>query len=670
MSLQKLFQPRSIAVVGASHTAGKLGHDLLLNVSHGYKGKVYAVNPQGGKILGHSVYRTITEIKKSIDLAIIIVPAAVVCQSVEEAVKVGVRNFVIISAGFSESGEQGKKLQQQLDILKEKYHLRYLGPNCLGFINTKLKLNASFAQMQVKAGNVGLISQSGAMAVATLDLTSRYNLGISTMISIGNKGDLTEIEALDYLSRDKQTEVIALYLEQLSRPLEFLQLAQTVVNRKPIIILKAGVTQSGQRAASSHTGSLAQSDSVVDAGFRQVGIVRAETIEELFSLTQAFSLRSDGTFKNSIVVVSNAGGPAIITTDALQQRQLFLTKLSPTLTKQLKTIVPPAASLANPIDLLGDSDLSRFTKVITAVRRSSDIGALLLLVTPQTMTPIIPLARWLVKNHRRSSQILVTCFLGHDSVREAQEYLWRHNIPSFDYPEQAVRYLSALATVQGREAFQLTDQSFQPRSIYLDPYDSQQYLKNSKLNIVRGQLLTAIEQLETVKNYPIALKVVASGVVHKAASQGVALDLSNAKEARAAWNSMMTQGKLRQANKGWRGFLAQPMTRGGTEFFLGAKRDAEFGTVTIVGIGGGQLELIHDTVLHLGQLSRVEASAMIDRLRNQQLLTSAKRRILIQLLLRVAQLMEEQPKIQELDFNPVLVTEQSYSILDVRIYAV
>jgi acetyltransferase len=390
-----------------------------MNVSHGYKGKVYAVNPQGGRILGHSVYKAVTEIKKSIDLAIIIVPAAVVCQSIEEAAKVGVRNFVIISAGFTESGEQGKKLQQQLDILKETYHLRYLGPNCLGFINTKLKLNASFAKMQVKAGNVGLISQSGAMAVATLDLTSRYNLGISTMISIGNKGDLTEIEALDYLSRDTQTEVIALYLEQLSRPLEFLQLAQTVVARKPIIILKAGVTQSGQKAASSHTGSLAQSDSIVDAGFRQAGIIRAETIEELFSLTQAFSLRPRGEYNHNTIVISNAGGPAIITTDALQQRQLPLAKISSETNKQLRAVVPAAASLANPIDLLGDADLTRFTKVINVLRRGSGGAALLLLVTPQTMTPIMPLARWLTKNFRRSSQVLVTCFLGHDSVREA-----------------------------------------------------------------------------------------------------------------------------------------------------------------------------------------------------------------------------------------------------------
>jgi acetyltransferase len=671
MSLKRLFEPRSVAVVGASRTPGKLGHDLFVNVKQGYKGKIYAVNPHGGKILNQSVYRSMSEIRKQIDLAIIIVPAAVVCDSVEEAARVGVRNFVIISAGFAEQGEAGKKLQHNLDEIKQRYHLHYLGPNCLGFINTKARLNASFARMNVQAGNVGLISQSGAMAVATLDLTSKYKLGISKMISIGNKGDLTEIESLQYLAEDRETKVIALYLEQVSRPAEFLQLAQRVVKQKPIIILKAGVTQSGQKAASSHTGSLAQSDDIISAAFHQVGIIRAHTIEELFSLTQAFSLmakKADGT---KTVVVSNAGGPAIITADALQTQKVELSKLSVQTKKALRQIVPAAASIANPIDLLGDADLQRFTSVLNCLLQAPEVDAVLLLVTPQTMTPVMPLARWLVKHAgKRSKKAVITCFLGHDSVRQAQEYLWDNELPSFDYPEQAVRYLAASFERLQTTGYQADISSFQTPIRYLDPFDSQNYLSRSGLHIIRGRLLHSKQQLATIRSYPIALKVVASGIVHKAASHGVAVDLYDRREAEQAWSRMMVAGQLKNKQKGWRGFLAQPMVRGGVEFFIGAKRDKEFGTVIIVGLGGSQLELIHDTAVRVGALTRQEAEYVLGSLRNQQLLTSAKRRILIQLLLKVQELMNADSTIQELDFNPILVTDTSYSILDVRIYVV
>ncbi len=670
MSVNTLFEPSSLAVVGVSHTPGKLGHDLFLNVSHGYKGKVYAINPQGGKILGHHVYKTISEIKKSIDLAIIIVPAKVVCQAVEEAARCGIKNFVIISAGFGETGAQGQLLQKQLDKLKAAYHLRYLGPNCLGFINTKLRLNASFARLDLKSGNVGLISQSGAMAVATLDLTSRYNLGISKMISIGNKGDLTEIESLQYLAQDKETKVITMYLEQLSRPTEFLQIAQRIAKQKPIIILKAGVTKSGQKAASSHTGSLAQSDEVITAAFRQVGIIRAQSIEELFSLTQAFSLLAPTSSGSQTVVVSNAGGPAIITADALQLRQVPLARLSAVTVKNLQTLVPPAASLANPIDLLGDADLPRFTKVISELQKSKEVDAILLLITPQTMTPVIPLARWLVQNSAKIKKTIVTCFLGYDSVRPAQEYLWHQGIPCFDYPEQAVRYLAALKERQQTSDYHVGENAYQAKAHYLDPYASQNYLASSKFNIVQGRLLTASTQLPSVKFYPLVLKVVASGIIHKAESHGVVVDLADSREASSAWKKMMTEGKLRSKNIGWRGFLAQPMVRGGVEFFVGAKRDAEFGTIIIVGLGGSQLELIHDTALHVGELSLDSAQQLLSQLRNQQLLTSAKRRLLVQLLLQVDKLMATDLKVQELDFNPVLVSDKQYTILDVRIFKV
>lgn len=663
--LKRLFEPRSVVVIGASRKRGKLGHDVLSNISANFGGKIFAVNNQGGKALGFKLYTSVSELPQVPDLAVIVVPAQVVPQVLAESGAKGIKNCVIISAGFSEIGDAGKKLQADLDRIQKKYRLQILGPNCLGFINTSVNLNASFAATKLQAGSIGFVSQSGAMAVASLDWAERYSLGISKMISIGNKAFITEIEAISYLAEVKSVKVIALYLEQMSDPRRFMKVASAVSKKKPIIVLKAGYTEFGSQAASSHTGSLAQADDIVTAALAQAGVIRARTIDELFSLTRSLSLDSRP-IGQRLAIVSNAGGPAIVAADAIAQEKLLLPQFSDKLQKKLRSFLPTAANKHNPIDLLGDADLERFTKTIRLVLKSSEIDALLLLVTPQTMTPIRKLAQWLSKQSTKKP--VAVSFLGGALVEKAKREMLIHGLPVFDFPEMAVRYLEAL---HQRSLPPVPVGKASPAEtvrLHLDAWKSLSLLGKKGFHLVEGLKLTKMSQLNRVKKYPIALKALSENIIHKTAAGTVALNLNNRSEAESAWITITAKVRRLSGRPAIDYFFVQPMVSGGEEFFFGCKRDENFGPVIVFGLGGGQVEVIKDVAFGLAPLNRARATQLIEGLRNQQVIERVSKKQLISLLLKVSDFFVNQPSFQEMDLNPVLVNNKGYKIVDARIF--
>lgn len=689
--LQNFFSPASIAVIGASSTKGKVGNDIVLNLKNNFVGVIYPINPKDGEIEGLKAYINILKTPTIPDLAIIVVPAEFVPQVAEECGRRGCKNLVIISAGFKEIGGVGTDLENKLAELKKKYKLKILGPNCLGYITTKPAVNASFAATYPKVGNVAFLSQSGALGTAILDMAEAQKLGLSYFVSLGNKLDISELDLLDYFANDRQTKVILAYLESITDGQVFIKQAKAISKKKPIIVLKSGKTAEGSRAVSSHTGSLAGAAEVYHAAFNQAGVIEAEDVMDFFDLAEGFSYQ-DLPSGNRVAILTNAGGPGILLTDWLPSHSLKLAELSVTTQAKLKSILPSAANIHNPVDVLGDALADRYGQVFELVAKDKNVDAIIVVLTPQKMTQIRETAAMIGRLRKKTNKTVILCFMGEKAIIDNYDIFSANRLPQFNYPLAAVKVLGVMykySLWQKEKIIKTKVSGFKPDKANLNFLQKsagnitedtgRQILLTHNFPLHRAEMVkTSQEALAVAKkiDYPLAVKVVSEQVVHKSDVGGVKVGIKNDQELLTVISEMNT--KIVQKVKGAKidGFLVGEMVKG-QEVIIGLKRDAQFDAVIMLGLGGVYTEIFKDVTFRIAPIDLNEAKKMISELRIYPLFLGARGQkaldieALAKLLVAFGQLALAYPQIKEIDFNPVMVLEkgQGVKIVDVRMMA-
>lgn len=696
--LDALFRPRSVAVVGASRRRGTIGGEIFHNLlSHGFTGPVYPVNPSSQVVQSVRAYPTVSDCPGPVDLAVIVVPKDKVLAAVEDCGQKGVKGLVVITAGFAEVGAAGRALQAELLARVRGYGMRLVGPNCLGLVNTDpaWSLDATFAPVWPPAGEVAFSSQSGALGLAILDHAKNLGLGISQFVSVGNKADVSGNDLLEYWEADPQTRVILLYLESLGNPRRFMQIARRVARKKPILVVKSGRTEAGARAASSHTGSLAGLDVAVDALFGQAGVVRTDTIEELFDL--ALLLASQPVPKdNRVAILTNAGGPGIMASDACDSRGLELPSLSPATDAALREFLPEEASTKNPVDMIASATADSYEKALRLLLADDNVDAALVLFVPPIVTEAQGVAEAILRAAAGATKPVLTCFLGTHGIPQALSSLRHGKIPSYSFPEaaaialsRAVRYGRWLARPQG--TFPVLEVAADKARLALaGPRTTDETGRWLEPDRVRD-LLTAygIRALQTVLvpdpaqaaeaaeriGFPVVLKLASRSITHKSDVGGVVLGLHDGASVRAAFqqirNRLSALGRLSEMD----GVLVQPMLQGGVETFVGVALDPSYGPLLGFGIGGVNVEVWKDVVFRVHPLADNDAHDMLDQIRGRKLLEGfrgappADKAALVEVLLRVSRMVGDLPEIQELDINPLLALPlgQGAIVLDARI---
>ena len=690
--LDTLFNPRSVAVIGASAVPDKVGHTIVNNLLRfGYKGKIIPVNPKGGRILGLKVAKSIKSVNPSPDMAIISIPALPAVQAIKECEEIGVKICVVITAGFKEIGGSGARLEEELKEIARRGKTRILGPNCLGVINTKNSMNATFANLMLPPGRIAFFSQSGALGVAVLDWAISNKVGFSKFISLGNKADLNETDFIEYLMDDPDTDVILGYIEDVVQGRRFLRVARKCTKKKPIILIKSGGTQAGARAASSHTGALAGSDTAFNAAFKQTGVIRADGVKELFELARVFSC--DRLPKgNRILVVTNAGGPGIITADHAERAGLQLPYLNKTAIKKLRKTLPSNASLYNPIDVIGDAGPDRFEAVLNVAIKSRDIDGIIVILTPLAMTNPESVAKKVVEAKKKSRIPIVTTFMGGASIKSAVEILNTEGIPNYTYPEDTIRaYKHLVEFSYWKRKPREKPRRFPVRktivkTIYADAMQSGRFelgedearecLKAYGFNFPRQALATTPEEAVRLSDeigFPVVMKVSSPDILHKTDVGGVRVGLHTKDQVKEAFQEITTSSQRFAPGALIRGVNIYEMISGGKEVIAGITYDRTFGHMLMFGLGGIYVEVLKDVSFRVLPVTESEVREMIAEIKSYALLkgTRGERSVdidsLVDTLLRVNQLIGDFPEIQELDINPLVVKPEGVWALDARI---
>lgn len=682
--LEKLFNPQSIAIVGASQERGKVGYVIAKNILElGYSGKVFMVNPKHDKLFDHRSYKSLADITEKVDLAVIAIPSKIVVPAIRE-VSDRIKNFVVISAGFGETDEEGRQREEELRKLAEEKELSILGPNCLGFIVPKLKLNASFAGGLPKAGNISFISQSGALAVAIMDIAHKENIRFSNIVSVGNKMQIDESRLLEYLAQDEDTKVIGMYLEGIHDGKRFLETAQEVSRKKPIVILKAGKTEKAQKAISSHTGALAGSNEIMDAVFEKAGILRARDLEEFFSLLQLISAE-DVPKNNKVAIITNAGGPGVLTTDAFKGKKIELANLEEGTKKALRDFLPSESSVENPIDLLGDALEDRYEKALEILDAEKEIGSILCVLTPQDQTPVAKIADKLIRFRARSKKTVSAIFIGGERVEKEIVKLEGNGVPNFAFPDQAVdaldkyfswkkfearpRMAEEKKNVKRAEAVEgiIGSAKKDGRGALLFP-EAQKVMELYGIKTPDVKNVKAEDKKLPDVEFPVVMKVDSDKVLHKTDKQGLILNIKNQEELARAFEKM--RGNFPGEN-----FIIQKMLPIKTELILGIKRDAIFGPIVVYGLGGiytEVLKMVDFLVPPLGldeireELKNSKIGFLFSQTRGQNPYDLDE---MAEILLGLSRLAQENEEIKELDVNPLLVYNdgQEAIAVDVKI---
>lgn len=694
-NLDSVFKPKSIAIVGASTNIGSVGDYLTKNLIKDFGGKIYPVNPKVSELHGLKCYASLKMIKAPVDLMVIAIPAAFVSAVLKEGGALGIKGAIIVSAGFKEIGNFD--LEKEITEICERYNIALIGPNCLGVMNPFLKLNASFASFSPKKGGLSFISQSGALGSAILDSATSMGLGFSKFISIGNKAVLDESDILSYLKKDKDTTVIGIYAEQLANPEKLLSQARSMNHQRkplPIIVLKSGRTSAGAGASASHTGSLAGNDAAYTALFRQAGMTRANTVEELFDYIKIFSNNQIKTAKR-LAIITNAGGPGVLAVDMAIDHDLVLARLNQKTKKLLIKGLPIAANSNNPVDVLGDAKADRFKYALEVVLADSGVDSLLLILTPQSMTEIEETARAIILARKKYHKPLAVVFMGKELVFPGLEILKQHGVATYSYPEAAVKSLAALhkfylktkekedritifkdvnrlrvskifaqASKAGLSAL-LGDQAVDVLSAYGLPVLKTRVVKN-KSEAINFALTT---------NKNVVLKIVSPDILHKSDFGGVMLNIKPM-EVGQKFDELIESIKKKKPRAKIEGVLISEMVKeNGTEMILGSICDPSLGNTIMLGLGGVYVEILKDIIFGINPLTKNEVEKMIDGLKVGKILAGARgfkaadKKALTECILRLAQLVKDFPIIKEIDINPILVLESSkgVKILDVRI---
>lgn len=686
--MRRMLEPHSIAVIGASGSPHKVGHMIFKNLlTQGFQGDVYAVNTKGEEILGKKSFKAVGEIPGAVDMAIIVTPAPTVPRVLEECITKDVETVVIISAGFSETHtKEGQLLEDDIRTIcsklpAESSKLRVIGPNCLGILIPRLGLNASFAKDLPVSGSIALISQSGALAVALIDQSLNLGIGYSQILSIGNKAVMDECDFLEQCAADTETKVIGLYLESIKDGQRFLETAKQITTTKPIVLLKSGISDAGRKAAASHTGALAGSSAAIDAACSQSGIHRAKTAEEFLMLLQTLSTQPQ-LRTSRIAVITNAGGPGILATDAAEVAGLELPPLQSATSSALAKKLPSSASVGNPIDVLGDALCDRYSAALEAVGDDAGIDGVVALLTPQVMTPCEEIARAVVDFHRRQPLMpLTVCFMGGPSVKDAQDVLMHSGIPYFPTPEAAVKALSTLLPAKNDNGTHRSRETHVRKDQAQNLLSGHTGLLNEDLSAELFSLYqlpqpeaavatTADEAIRIAKSigFPVIAKISSPQILHKTDVGGVKGNLNTPEEVRTACAEIM-------ANVGACKFsiLIQKHLPPGSEFIIGGLQDPSFGPMVMVGLGGIYTELFHDTVFRIAPVCEEDAYRMLTELKSWKLLLGMRGKArsdidaLARAIVAVSEMLSECPQITELDCNPVLVRPEGIMIADAKV---
>jgi acetyl coenzyme A synthetase (ADP forming)-like protein len=673
--LEKLFEPDSIAVVGASRDPKKTGGAILSNLIKEFKAAIYPVNPNANTIQGLKCYPTIAEVP-SAELVVIAVPANYVPDVLRQCVKKDTKHVVIISAGFKESGPEGAKLEQEImDILKGS-GIRIMGPNCLGLINTHNGMNATFAAGGAIKGNIAIMSQSGALCTSILDWAAMEEMGFSKFVSLGNKADIAENDLLAFWSRDDTTDVILAYLEGIKDGQRFITTARQATKEKPVIIIKSGRTTTGSRAAASHTGTLAGSDRAYDAAFRQSRVIRAYTMEELFDYAMAFSTQPLPEGFN-VAIITNAGGPGIMAADACEEVGLTLTSLAPETLEKLRTGLPPQSNIYNPIDVLGDATSQRYRLALDAVMSDPSVNGIIVLVSPQAMTDVEHIAQAVVSASQTKDKPILTSLIGGNSMVGGDTLLDKGQVPNYPYPERAAKTLSIMAQYRQDKAIiqKGINRLDADKDIVRGIIDSAIGKGNYTLGVESLDVLTAYK-IPVVKSiyaqteeralhaaaeigYPVVMKIVSTEISHKSDVGGVMVDIKNEKELAFAYKAMRQNIRRIMPDAYIRGVIIQEMLTTGKELILGMHKDPQFGPMLMFGLGGIYVDILKDVSFAIAPINIDDAKRMIHEIKSYPILAGIRgeeasdiESIIINLL-RLSQLVCDFPEIVELDINPM-----------------
>jgi len=708
--LEAVFRPRSIAVIGASRDRSTVGGALFANLmKHDFQGPVYPVNPKSSVVQSVKAYPSVADLPEAVDLAVMVVPARFVNQTLEECGRKGVKAAVVISAGFKEVGGEGVVREREMVAIARRYGMRVIGPNCLGVLNTEpgTSMDATFAPPYPPHGSVAFSSQSGALGLAILEYATALNIGISHFVSVGNKADVSGNDLLEFWERDPGTKMVLLYLESFGNPRRFLEIARRVGRHKPIVAVKSGRTAAGMRAASSHTGSLAGADSAVTALCHQAGVIRTDTMEEMFDVAMVLA-NQPVPAGNRVGIITNAGGPAIMATDACESNGIEVVSLTEETVQALKAFLPPEASPRNPVDMIASANAESFEKAVRLVANDPNVDSLIVLYVPPIVTNPLEIAQAIVRGNEAAKadragtgagpKPVLSCFLGSHGVPEGLRSLQAGHIPSYTFPEaaaialaRAVQYGAWLKSPDGTvpqytdvdrvATRQLVDQALARGAggdSWLTPDEVAWLLAAWKIATpaiafahTAEEAVTAAERL----GFPVAVKLASETITHKSDVGGVRLDLRNSKDVRDAVTAI--EKKLDKLGKRaeMQGVTIQPMVREGIETIVGMTRDPMFGPLILFGLGGVQVELLKDVSLRVHPLTDKDASEMVRAIRGAKLLEGYRGAPpgdipkLEEVILRVSQLVGEFPEIAEMDLNPLKVQPpgKGCTALDARV---
>lgn len=697
-NLDKTFKPSSVAIIGASEKEGTIGHSLLRNVLEGgYEGQVFPINPQYKSVNGLAAYRSVLDINQPIDLAIIATPIAKSPSIIKECVKAEIGGAIIISAGGKEIGSKGKKLEQEIKKEADRGGLRIIGPNCMGIVSGEAKLNASFATLMPLPGKLAFISQSGAICSAILDLSIKEGIGFRYFVSIGSMLDVDFGDLVNYLGNDPEVSSIVLYIENLTNIRKFMSAARAVSRVKPIVVLKAGKSMAGARAASSHTGAIAGEDVVYDAAFKRAGIVRVDTIEELFDCAELMA-KQPIPKGPGLAIMTNGGGPGVMAADALSTHGLEPVSLTTETMKRLDDFLPPFWSRGNPVDILGDASPERWRRALEVCFEAREINALLIIFVPQTMSNAVTVAEAVTKLlYEKPHPPLFAVWMGGENVEKGMRILNNAGIPTYETPERAVSALMYMHSyAQNQEMSQEIPPKL-PRSLKFDQSSAKGIIEGALKE--ENRLLTEAESKALLKaygipvnrtevakspdeavrlaeemGYPVAMKLHSRDIVHKSDAHGVELNLRSEEDVESAFSRIVASAHAYDPKAELLGVTVQPMLkRPDYELILGSKRDADFGPVILFGMGGIMTEILKDQSIALPPLNRLLARRLMENTRVYRMLRGYRNRpaarldLLEEILIRLSQLVTDFPEIAELDINPLILVENQACAVDARI---
>ena len=697
MSNSIFFSPKSITIIGASEKPG-VGKTIFYNIAKHFKGKIYPVTPSNPTVGGLTAYKNVLDIPDSIDLAVVAAPSKFTPSVMEEVGKKGIKGAIIVSAGFKEVDEVGAKLEREVGEIAKRYGIKVIGPNCLGIMSFSKDniMNSTFLKITPKYGNIALVSQSGAICAATVEDAEAQNIGFSKVISMGNKVDMDESDVLELLAEDEDTRVIVMYLEDIRNARRFMEIAKkiTAERKKPIIVLKAGRTAEGAKAAASHTGALGGSDANYEAAFAQCGVIRVDTMGELFDLATAFSKQPlpDG----DVVIVSNAGGPAIISTDSCSRYGLKMADIS-SIREEIAKVIPAYGSPRNPVDIVGDADYLRFEKVLLLTLAHPNVGSVVTMCTPSATLNYDDLARVLVKMSQQfPNKTILASLMGLAEGMENRRIMSEGGIPYYLYSEPAIRTLKAMYDFKKwvdeasnkRDTLQFAKDTSKVKSIF------ENVRKNGRSNLLEEEgyevleaygfptpksilCTTERECMDAAKQigYPLVMKIVSPDIIHKSDAGGVKVGIKTDDELRNSFRTITENALKYRSDAKIKGALVQEMVKSAKETILGASQDPTFGPVIMFGLGGIYVEVLKDVVFRIVPIDEQEAMNMVESIKTIKLLKgvrgekSSDLKAIADSLQRLSQLVIDFPEIKEFDINPLLVLEEGKGarVVDARI---